>query len=374
MRAQHDPAALEPSWLVPVGIAAAAAAVIAGGRPAVLALLAVALVPWVLGVIGRRMPGVLFGLIAVLPVVGLLVLDDVGAGMFLATTALAHLASRSTTRRHVALLAGVGVLLPSTALVGGHAFNPGEVYFAIGNVFSVMLGLLLGRTRRLGVELRAADARLVAAEAQEERTRLARDVHDLVAHSLTVVVLQVGGARRVLRADPATAEAALEQAERVCRESLDGVRQVVGLLRTDDGAGASLDLTRLVQTYRAATVDVRLHADGDFEDLPLLVRGTLYRVVQEALANAARYRSAGSPVEVRVAVDPAGVAARVANAGAAAPPAPGAGGFGLAGLREQVEAIGGTLTSGPSTSGTGEWAVECRLPRDASAVQPVVPA
>nr|WP_232531301.1 histidine kinase [Microlunatus antarcticus] len=224
--------------------------------------------------------------------------------------------------------------------------------------------MLLGRSRRLDAQLRTADARLAALSAQEERTRLARDVHDLVAHSLTVVVLQVGGARRVLRADPARAEQALAEAEQMCRESLDGIREVVGLLRAGDEApGAAVDLVRLVETYRAAGVEVDLEADERTDALPLLVRGTLYRVVQEALANAARYRSPGAAVSVRTLVDDGGATVVVANAGSPGQRS-GPGGYGLAGLREQVTALGGTLSSGP----TGDrWVVECRLPQDVTA-------
>ncbi|WP_375423059.1 sensor histidine kinase [uncultured Friedmanniella sp.] len=132
--------------------------------------------------------------------------------------------------------------------------------------------------------------------------------------------------------------------------------------------GLAVDLHRLVETYRAAGVEVGLETDADTSRLPLLVRGTLYRVVQEALANAARYRTPGSPVKVCTTVDPGGVTVSVANAGAPTRPSS-SGGYGLTGLREQVSAIGGTLRSGPDG---GRWLVECRLPQDASAVRPTL--
>lgn len=126
------------------------------------------------------------------------------------------------------MLAFAGVALPFTAVAAGHPFDPGAFSFAIGDRFGIALGLLLGRARRLGSELRTADATLAAVAAQEERTRLACDVHDLVAHSLTVVVLQVGGARRVLRADPAAAEAASVQAERTVKSQVSSILQELG--------------------------------------------------------------------------------------------------------------------------------------------------
>lgn len=353
-------------WLIPVVLATVAVFVTAGQLWVVVPLLAVALVPWVLLAVGRTLPAWLFAAVAVVPVVVVLASDGLNASVFLGTTALCLLASRADRSWQVGVLGAVGVVLPFASVAGGRELDLGSIYFAIGDLFGVAVGVLLGHTRRLDAQLRAADARLAAAAAQEERTRLARDVHDLVAHSLTVVVLQIGGARRVLRADPSRAETALEQAERVCRESLDGVREVVGLLRDgDEASGAAADLLRLVETYRAAGVDVELEVDARTADLALLVRGTLYRVVQESLANAARYRAPGSAVAVRTAVDPEGVTVSVTNAGAAGPGSA-AGGYGLAGLREQVGALGGTLRSGPDGD---RWVVECRLPQDASAVR-----
>jgi signal transduction histidine kinase len=172
------------------------------------------------------------------------------------------------------------------------------------------------------------------------------------------VVLHVGGARRVLRADPAAAEAALADAERVCRESLDGIRGVVGLLRdADPRPGVSLDLAEVVRTYCAAGVDVTLSVEGEPEALPLAARVVLYRVVQEALANAARY--APAPGAVTVAVRATGDEAEVRVENPRGEHRPSAGGFGLTGLREQVAAIGGELRGGPEGDA---WVVACRLP------------
>jgi signal transduction histidine kinase len=241
-----------------------------------------------------------------------------------------------------------------------HPPDPGMVYFAVGDCFGVLLGVLLRRTIHLAEDLRAADARLAESAGRAERERIARDVHDLVAHSLTVVVLHVGGARRVLRADPAAAERALEDAERVCRESLDGIRGVVGLLRGDDDSSVlSLDLEALAATYRAAGVPVALAVSGDPTTLPLVTRVTLYRVLQEAFANAARHSGPGA-VAARITAAADSVMVSVENPlGVARPGAPGTGGFGLAGLREQVAAQAGELSGGPEG---GAWVVRCRLP------------
>nr|MDT0667385.1 histidine kinase dimerization/phosphoacceptor domain-containing protein [Micromonospora sp. DSM 115978] len=103
-------------------------------------------------------------------------------------------------------------------------------------LYGTSSGYVLRRTRMLAEELSRAQHRLVAAAAADERRRIAQDVHDLVAHSLAVALLNVTGARRAMQRDPALADEALARAEAVGRESLAGVRQVVGLLRDDTGA------------------------------------------------------------------------------------------------------------------------------------------
>jgi signal transduction histidine kinase len=342
-------------------LAAVAAALESGFQPVVLVCLVLALVPWALVVLAREPPLPVFAAAALLPVLAVALVGGIGVALFVGTAAASRVAARS---ERVGLVVGVtvfAVVLPFVPPLAGHDPQLGALYFAFGNLFGILVGVLLRRTSELTRRLRAADAQLLQASAREERSRLARDVHDLVAHSLTVVVLHIGGARRVLRADPGAAEAALADAEEVCRESLDGIRGVVGLLREDDQAvSPALDLTDLVETYRAAGRPAELSVHGDVGSLPLLARGTLHRVVREALANAARYAPAGTPVTVEVDVTEVTVAARIENR---LPPSAlavqGAGGFGLIGLREQVAAVGGDLTSGPEGA---TWTVRCRLP------------
>jgi signal transduction histidine kinase len=355
------------------GIAAGAAALaLAHGprTPLSLGCLLIALVPWGLLVAGRQLPLPAFAALAVLPVAPVVAEAGPGAALFLTTAAASRLASRSGDRRLVATTTAVVVLLPLVSFLTGHG-DPGVLYFAFGDVFGVLAGALLRRSAQLAGDLRAADARLAEVAAREERQRIARDVHDLVAHSLTVVVLHVGGARRVLRRDPAAAEGALAEAERVCRESLDGIRGVVGLLREDtDRPAVSLDLGDLAATYRAAGLPVTLRTHGDLQDVPLVVRVTLHRVVQEALANAAQHAGTGAPTTVEVTADGSGVLARVANErpSPAAPPRSGVhGGHGLHGLQEQVAALGGDLSSGPRGSA---WVVRCLLPTRPAAARP----
>ncbi|MCU1474245.1 histidine kinase [Amnibacterium sp.] len=335
--------------------------------PWTIALVLVALVPWLLVVLGRPLRLWLFAVLALVPVIPVILLNHAGVVTFLTTAAASRVAARSDDRRFVLAVTALVLVVPFLpALHGDDLWAYGAPYFAFGNLFGVLIGVLLRRANRLAADLRAADARLAEAAVREERQRIARDVHDLVAHSLTVVVLHVGGARRVLRADPQSAEAALADAERVCREALDGIRGVVGLLRQeDDRPGVSLDLEQLAGSYRLAGRTVDLRADGDATALPLAVRVALYRVVQEALANAARHSRSDDPIDVRVAVDAASASARISNPVGRGAPAPSTGGYGLVGLREQVEALGGRLTGRPQD---GAWVVECRLPLGVPAV------
>ncbi|SFP70483.1 Signal transduction histidine kinase [Geodermatophilus dictyosporus] len=337
----------------------------------VLVCLVLALVPWLLVAAGADLPLALFAVLAVAPVVPVVAWSGVGSALFLTIATAARVATRTDRRGLLAATTAAAVAVPFAPFAGLLPPGAGEVergagslYFAFGTVLGVLVGVLLHRAAVLTDHLRVAQERLAEAAARQERQRIARDVHDLVAHSLTVVVLHVGGARRVLRRDPRAAEGALEEAERVCRESLDGIRGVVGLLRSgqDEYPVVSLDLAELADGYRAAGLPVTLHTAGSPGSLPLVARVTLHRVVQEALANAARHAD-GAPVEVRVTVDDGGVEARVRNdLPGGGHGGGGHGGFGLVGLRERVASLGGELTWGPED---GAWVLRCALPRHA---------
>jgi signal transduction histidine kinase len=334
-----------------------------GLDPRITTLVVVSLVPWVLIVAGVRLPLVAFAVLAIVPLIPVVVLTGIGAAIFLTLVAASRLASCTDQRWLLGVVTAVVVVLPFTAyLFGFGEWDVGAIYFAFGGAFGVLVGVLLRRSNRLADELRLADVELAEAAAREERHRIARDVHDLVAHSLTVVVLHVGGARRVLRSDPDAAEVALVEAERVSRESLDAIRGAVGLLRDDDGPDVrSLDLERLAATYRSAGLPVELRIEGKSESLPLAVRLTLYRVVQEALANAARHSTPGTPTSVEISIGSERVVARIANEHVpnSAQTSSGSGGYGLLGLREQAASLGGELASGADGA---RWVVECTLP------------
>ncbi|HEY8583599.1 MAG TPA: histidine kinase [Capillimicrobium sp.] len=203
----------------------------------------------------------------------------------------------------------------------------------------------------------------------DERRRIARELHDIVAHSMSVMVVQAGGARRIGARDPERAAAAAAQIERTGREALSEMRRLLGVLRVDS-AEAPLapqpgmeQLTALVARARDAGLPVELTVEGGRPALPAGVDLTGYRIVQEALTNTMKH-AASAPTEVRVRYGDDAVELEVANAAA---PAPGGeaqrlagGGHGLVGMRERVRVVGGELHAGPRPG--GGFDVRARLP------------
>jgi len=238
----------------------------------------------------------------------------------------------------------------------------------LGMLFSWLTAHLLARQRRLLVALRAAQADLRARAAAEERHRVAREVHDVIAHALTITLLQITGARHVLFRDPASANAALGEAERLGRQSLADIRRTVGLLgdKQSPGTEAPLptleDLPDLVEGFRHAGLAVDLRVHGQAGQLAPASSLGLYRIAQEALANAAKH-APGARVDVELVVDGGAARLRIADTGAAngAPPSPAAGGSGLGipGMRERAAVLGGSLHAGRLGGG---WLIECSIP------------
>jgi signal transduction histidine kinase len=242
--------------------------------------------------------------------------------------------------------------------------DPGWAPWTAGVTVSVLATLLIRHELVLVERLRAAHADLAERTRTQERTRIARELHDVIAHSLTVALLHVTSARLAVEHDPADAARALAEAERLGRQSLTEVRATMGLLRetsSEDGpAGLAPpvpgfgDLPILVDQLRRAGADVCLTVHGDLEPLPETAGATAYRIVQEALTNATRH-APGSPVTVRIEAAPSGVEVDVDSAG---PPGHGSG-MGLANMAERARALGGTCTAGPGGEG---WLVHARLP------------
>ena len=226
--------------------------------------------------------------------------------------------------------------------------------------------------RRIGVrstqlEERAAQldqqARTAAAE---ERERIARELHDIVSHSVSLMVVQAGAAEQVLRQDPDQAERALDGIQATGRATVDDLRRMLGLLRGGEAAGAlapqpGLDaVDELVASARAAGTPVEVER-GDVPILPAGVDLAAYRIIQEAVTNASKHASS-RPTTVRVDSDGADLIIEVRTA---TPPrrngaSPNGTGHGLVGMRERAGVYGGELDAGFDER--ADWVVRARLP------------
>ncbi|WP_285791439.1 histidine kinase [Micromonospora sp. NBRC 101691] len=227
----------------------------------------------------------------------------------------------------------------------------------------LLVGLAFGHVVRrqwmLIAELDRTRTRLAEAAVAEDRQRMARDLHDLVGHSFSVVLLHLSGARMILNSSPDAAAEALREAEAVGRQGMDELRQALMLMHEGSPAptaGEAGDLDRLVASYRDAGMRVDLVVDGALDGVSAAPRMVLCDVLREALTNAAKH--ARTPeVTVRIDVGPAEVALRIENALGVAPAGSG---LGLTGLEHRVGAIDGVFRAGAQA---GNWIVDVSLPR-----------
>ncbi|MFD7905654.1 sensor histidine kinase [Kitasatospora sp. NPDC059722] len=342
-------------------------------------------------VLRRRWPAV--------PVLVTLVAMPGMLGVVLLVVALYTLAETwewpSRRRRVVALSAlafaeAVTVMLVSMLLPGGD--GPPDptplwvqvlvaVLVAVGlTVPPVVTGLYVGARRRLIESLKdrahglETELDLLAEQAQErarrarleERTRIAREMHDVVAHRVSLMVVHAGALERIAAKDPQKAAQSAKLMGEVGRQALNELREILGVLRMDDERPAEPDslaaLPRLVDQSRAAGMAVTLTVSGSRQQFTGEAEQTAYRVVQEGLTNAHKH-AGGADVSVLLAYAPNGVRVSVVNAcpggehGAAKLPS---GGNGLVGMRERVIALGGTFSAGPEAD--GGFRVEAVLP------------
>lgn len=204
-------------------------------------------------------------------------------------------------------------------------------------------------------EAELASAARAAQAAAEERTRIARDMHDILAHAVSLMIVQAEAGAAVVKQSPEKAERAFDAIADGGRDALTQLRRMLGVLREDDALALNpqptlAELPRLVQTVRAARIDVRLVVEGLSRPLPRDTEVALYRTVQEALTNTVKHARAGR-AEVRLDWTPNALALRVTDDGIG--PRPGDPGRGLIGIRERISACGGSVRSGPGPDGRG---------------------
>lgn len=346
-------------------------------HPVGIALVWLSIVPWVLDAVDVPLPRLAFGAGVMIPqaiihvggdALGIANLTDEGPlhmAAMIVVFAVGQVAATAGWRDSL-LVAGAG----AAALLGRTAVEPtfdAGVFWAAGAFMAFGIGYMMRRQAEIAFQLRAAQQALARDAVNQERQRIAREVHDVLAHSLTVTMMHVTAARMSARKDPGSVEAALEDAERLGREAVADLRRTVGLLR--DGPASSgeppqpdaADLERLVGDYRSAGLDITVDVEADLTDLRPSAGLAVYRIVQESLTNA-RKHAPGTAVHISIQHTDGVLDLQVRNRlpDPADRPAPTAReGMGLVGMRERASLLGGTLNAGPEGDG---WLVRCRFP------------
>ena len=263
-------------------------------------------------------------------------------------------------------LAGMAAVAAPTVVAAALRRGPnGEVEFTVVTLVVMLLvrRVLGDRERRAQIAERERD--VAAREAVvEERARIARELHDAIAHNVSMMVVQAGAERRVLDGSSGSTREVLTTIEQIGRGALTEMRRLVGMLRSDadeplapqPGLG---DVPTLVTQVREAGLPVELRIDGERRDLPVGVELSAYRIVQEALTNALKHagdasarvsiRYGADALELEIVDDGAGGAARLEG-----------GGHGLVGMRERVALFGGRFDA--SRSPAGGFVVRAKLP------------
>jgi signal transduction histidine kinase len=269
----------------------------------------------------------------------------------------------TTARAAIAapLILGVGMLIIVTS------FDQQVFTDYVFPTAFVMVAWLAGRglrTRaRLTEELHEAAAQAeeahelqIARAAAEERRRIAREMHDVVAHSVSVMVVQAGGARRILERDPRRAVEAAAHIEDVGRAALTEMRRLLGMMHHgEEDAGRApqptlRELDGLITRSRAAGLDVTLVVEGEPQPLPPGKDLAAYRVVQEALTNAIKHAGAAQ-TSVTVRWEPSSLELAIVDKGGMAMNGSNGSGHGLVGMEERMRLYDGSLRAGPVTGG-----------------------
>jgi signal transduction histidine kinase len=326
------------------------------------------------------LPVVAFGLWAYLPGVplpalALAVIAPVGAAqrsgelepLLFELSVLAFVVARWSQSRTMAIALGLLTVATPVAVAVALDAEIGVPNWIMGTIFPWVVGRAFARHGQVAAELEATRRELAEQALLAERRRIARDVHDFVGHGLAAVMLQVTSARHVLHRDLAAAEEALRTAEEVGRRSMQELRRTLTLLRRDDEIGVApplptvAEIPTLVAQARAAGLAVELHTDGDLSRIPPGVGLAVYRIAQEALANAARHAPRARTVlgleltngRVAIVAETSGPVV-VASASERDRPR-----YGLIGMQERATALGGEFAAGPTPEG---WLVSCRFP------------
>jgi len=331
-------------------------------------------------VVRRRVPAAAFSVAAVAGLWEVVATNPSGSDvalLILLYTVAAYRPRQLSILALVTCLVGgaVALLLKQPAPVGGPILDRvlgGGALFGGTSLLAWVLGdsmryrrgyyaALEDRAARLEAE-RDAQAKVAAAA---ERARIARELHDVIAHHVSVMVVQADGASYALAADPKTAQTALAAISSTGRQALTEMRRLLGVLRTagDQAALAPVpglgELRELLDQARAAGLAVTYTLTGAPRELPEGAELAAYRVVQESLTNTRKHGGLAASAAVTLRYEPDGLTVEVTDDGMATPAGDG-GGHGLAGMRERIEMYGGTVQAGPLPR--GGFRVLARLP------------
>jgi signal transduction histidine kinase len=264
---------------------------------------------------------------------------------------------------------GVGVLIATNVAEQLSAGDLALITMILGGAWAAGRAMRYRRERehvleRLTVDLEREREEKAQAAVAEERVRIARELHDVVAHAISVIVLQARGGRRSLEMDPEETRQALDTIEATGSEALAEMRRLLGMLRRDDEEIALAPqpsirhLDSLARQVREAGMPVELSVEGEPVELPPGIDVSAYRIVQEALTNALKH---AGPATARVVVryGDHDLELEVVDTGVGMHSAGGAG-HGLVGMRERVSLYGGKMDAGPRDG--GGFAVKARLP------------
>jgi len=266
-------------------------------------------------------------------------------------------------------LTGVGALLLRPDIEAGGAAAADLIVTTSVALVAYSIAVLAAGRLRVADELSREREHTAQEQARralvEERTRIARELHDVIAHSMSVIQVQASTARYRLPELDDTTAAEFESIAATARGSLAEMRRMLGVLRTEDHDAELApqhgidDIEPLVDSIRRAGATVGLDITGSSATASASVQIATYRIVQECLSNALRH-SPGAPITVRITTDAAMVRLRIEN-GPGAPTSPsGGGGHGLRGMRERAELLGGSLSAQATTG--GGWTVDAEIP------------
>ncbi|WP_338043604.1 sensor histidine kinase [Lentzea albidocapillata] len=283
------------------------------------------------------------------------------------------------TNRKTALIY-VGWLVAGTLLWAIFQIGELQAVFLVFLVFVIFgfswaMGEFIGARRAYQREM---EQRLVLLETErdqqakiavgEERSRIARELHDIVAHAVSVMIVHADGAAYTIRSQPEVAENAVRTIADTGRLALTEMRRLLGVLRSEEAETQwapqpdARGVVELAENTRAAGVPVRLEINGDVDDLPVGVGLSVYRIVQEALTNTIKHAGAGTTALVRLARSPEELRLEVTDNGFGTPHdvVKVSGGNGLIGMRERAAVLGGEFEAGPNPG--GGWRVRATFP------------